>query len=536
MKKTTITKALCLAVGILLTMLPLAACQSAAAPMASPVATEKAADPGAESAAPETKGAVAEIEVFLNHTWYPTDKFEGVIPEAITEATNVVFKPTRAADDGQIGLMIASGDLPEMIFTDKELSRLSSSDFCKPYNKLIEQYEPDWTPNNVAITNASSYAQDGNYYFLFSHAFTNEEWANAKAGVPMADSLFYRGDIAKAVGMPTESINTMEDLDSLFAKVKEYAKDKGMWVYCPGMQTFGYFKTMWGMTTNTDYNEADGKYVHTINYANFEAYLKKLNEYYRAGYINPDGFAMDEATSDDQMVSGKTFSYTDVTQGYAYTQTHMAQKVNPEAVVLEMKPLRVEAQYRLVQLGWSATFITNNCKNEEAAIRVMKYLFSPEGALLTMWGRPGTEYTLQDNGAPKFSDEWVAATQDEVTFASKYNTNFYFGTTGLTEAVGRTAHLGDEYQGTYAEIRKHIVCEPWYTLAAPKDPNSEEYTIMTKLQDLMKTSEPKIIQSKDDAEFAANMQEMKDAAKTIGVEKLDAYMNSNIPKSKALYN
>jgi acetyltransferase len=71
---------------------------------------------------------------------------------------------------------------------------------------------------------------------------------------------------------------------------------------------------------------------------------------------------------------------------------------------------------------------------------------------------------------------------------------------------------------------------------AAKDPNSDEYTIMTKLQDLMKTSEPKIIQSKDDAEFAANMQEMKDAAKTIGVEKLDTYMNDTIPKSKALYN
>lgn len=544
MKNSILKKAFCLAVCLMM-LLPLAACQgTSSAPAATSTPQEATSAPAASSAAASTAPAPAEsanaapteIDVFLNMTWYPTDKFEGAIPEAITKATNIVLKPTRAADAGQLGLMIASQSLPEMVFTDVELSRLSDSALCMPYNKLMEQYTPDWKPSQMAITNASSYAQDGNYYFLFSHAFTKEQWDAATSGVPMADSLFFRADIVKALGVDINSINTIDDLTALFQKVKDYENGKGMWVYCPGMEQFGYFKEMYGITGNTDYQEVDGKYVHTINYANYEKYLKLCNDYFRKGFINPDGFAMDEATSDDQMISGKTFSYTDVTQGYAYTETHEAQKIDPNASILEMKPLGDDAKYRLVNLGWSGTFISNSCKHPEQAIKLMQFLFSDVGAKLTMWGREGIDYTLQANGAPKFSDDWVTATQDEVTFASKYNTNFYFGTTGLYEAIGRTAALGQEYQDIYTLIRKKIVVEPWYTLAAPKDPNSDEYTVMTKLQDLMKTSEPTIIQSKDDAEFAANMQKLKDDAKQIGIDKLDAYMNTNIPKCKALYN
>ena len=43
----------------------------------------------------------ANLTVWLNHTWYPTDEFVGIIPEAITAATGTTLTPTRALDDGQ---------------------------------------------------------------------------------------------------------------------------------------------------------------------------------------------------------------------------------------------------------------------------------------------------------------------------------------------------------------------------------------------------------------------------------------------------
>ena len=263
----------------------------------------------AEGAEPVT------LTVWLNHTWYPTDKFEGIIPDVIKEKTGVTLEPTRAVDESQLGLMIASGEMPDLIFTDKELSRLSSADLCYSYSELIEKYCPEWTPSKTAIVNASSYSTDGDYYFLFSHGFTTEEWQKAAGGVPSTGSLVYRADIAQKLGFDATQFTTMEELDALYAAVHAAYPELEMLTY-GSVTGLGYFLSQYGMTTLTDWVEAaDGTYQHMIDSANYEQMMRKLNGYFRLGYINPDSFAYDEATSDGMMYTGKSFSYLNATQG-----------------------------------------------------------------------------------------------------------------------------------------------------------------------------------------------------------------------------
>ena len=57
------------------------------------------------------------LDLYLDFTWFPTDSWTGIIPETLTENGGVTFDVTRSADDSQLGLMIASGDLPDVIFT-----------------------------------------------------------------------------------------------------------------------------------------------------------------------------------------------------------------------------------------------------------------------------------------------------------------------------------------------------------------------------------------------------------------------------------
>jgi putative aldouronate transport system substrate-binding protein len=533
---TGLAKVLCLLLAVIFAASFAGCSPNTAAPVNTTAATSASSSAASNEASATMPSAAktTDIDVYIDYTWYPTDKFEGIIPQTITEKTGVVFKPTRSADDKQLGLMIASGDLPEMIFTANNLTRLSDSNLCYSYNELIGKYAPDWKPDPTSIVNSKSYSADSNYYFLFSHAFTKAEWDAATCGVPMVSSLCYRADIAEKVGMPTASINSMDDLDTLLAKVKEQYPQMSLLTYHP-VSRFQYWEIQMGVNL-CNWNEVDGKYVHSIEYANYEQYLKKMNDYYRKGYINPDSFAYQQSDTENALTSGKSFAICAGTQGFAYTWSQMAQKVDPNANILEMKPLSDKAVYHLTGLGWSATFITKKCKNPDAAIKVMQYLFSPEGARLTMWGREGTEYTLGENGIPKFSQDWIDAQKDATLFNSKYNTQFYFGTTALIEGIGRTAFLGSEYQDVYNNIRSKIAIEPWFTLAAPKDPDSDEYVINSKLNDLMNSQEIKIIQSKDDAEFAANMQELKDNAKQIGIDKLTAYMNGKIPEAKAMYS
>lgn len=478
------------------------------------------------------------LTVWLNHTWYPTDKFEGVIPEVITEKTNVTLEPTRAVDDSQLGLMIASGDLMDLTFTSEELSRLSNSDLCYSYSELIEKYCPDWQPDPTAIANAASYSTDGDYYFLFSHAFTTEEWRDAPGGAPSIGSLHYRADIAQELGFDAASFSTFEELDALYAAVHEKYPDMEILVYDPTMK-FQYFNMQFGISSQTDWLQAeDGTYVHMINSDNFEKMMRKLNEYYHLGYINPDSFAYDNATAEGLMYTGKSFSYSNVTQGFASTTTEMGRKAlaNEKFTVLEMNPLGDEAAYRLANLGWCGTFISKNCKDPEAAIKLVRYLCSDEGAKLTMWGREGVEYTLNEEGVPVFSDEWVEATKDEELFASKYNTNFYFGTTALIEAIGRTCSLTQPYQETYAKIRERISCEPWYALADPKDPDSDEYILTTKLVDMVNTWTPTLVLSESEEAFAANLAELRENARKSGLDELTEYMNTELVAKRAMYD
>ena len=484
-----------------------------------------------------TAMAEANLTVWLNHTWYPTDEFVGIIPETITEKTGITLTPTRALDDGQLGAMIASGTLLDLTFTDKELSRLSSPDLCYSYNELIEKYCPDWQPDPVAIANASAYSTDGNYYFLFSHAFTTEQWQNATAGVPSMGSMVYREDIAKELGFEPTEFTTIEELDALYAAVHEKYPDMEILSYGP-VTGWQYFECMFDISPHTKWLEnGDGTYVHVINSTNFEKEMRKLNEYYRLGYINPDCFAYDESTADGYMYAGKLFSYMNSTQGYArtFTTTGRQSSGNPDFTVLEMNPLGDDFTVRLANLGWCGTFISRDCPDPESAIKLMQYLFSDEGAMLTMCGREGIEYTLDENGVPQFSEEWIAATEDEEEFASKYNTNFYFGTTGLIEAISRTCTLPQEYQDTYAKMRKRIICEPWYTLAEPKDPDSDEYIISAKLEDMLKSATAALILSESDEAFDANLSALRENAKKAGIDQLTEYMNIEIPAKLALY-
>jgi putative aldouronate transport system substrate-binding protein len=487
----------------------------------------------AEKAAPqEPSGELVEIEVFLDHTWYPTDKFEGIIPEAITAATGVVFVPTRAADEQQRGLMIAADDLPEMIFTSGDLNRLSNPALCHSYTDLIKDYTPDWQPAGDAIVNSSSYSQDGKYYFLFSHGFTAEEWANAKIGVPMVYSAYYRSDLAQQVGI-TE-FKSMDDVDNYLAEIKNRFPEISPMVY--GAWGFDYWQGMAGLNMGSDWQlQPDGTYIHKFMDPKFEAFVRKINEYYRNGYINTDTFALNNDERDAYLNTGKTAILSGGTQGFSYTYSQMLKQIEPDAEIMELGPVN-DVTYYLGGLGWCGTFITNKCKNPEAAIKAMRFLLSPEGGRLSMWGREGIEYTLDEKGAPIFSEEWIDAQNDRVLFNSKYNTQFYFGASALIEGVGRIAHLvGTPYMDVYDNIRSRVSVEPWYTLAHPKDPDSDEYIIETKIRDLGVQQLVPLYMAPDENELTNMLKTFRDLAVAAGIDKLTAYMNESIPNAKTMY-
>ena len=158
------------------------------------------------------------LTVFINFTWYSTESFTGIIPEEITRRTGIKLEPIRAVDNNQLGVMIASGELPDLVFTSKLLDTLSDPSVSYAYNELIDEYNVDWDVDNSRIVNAKAFSADDNYYFLHSHAATNDDWKNTTS-VPMVATMVYRHDMYEELGSP--KVENTDDLENLLTMVKE---------------------------------------------------------------------------------------------------------------------------------------------------------------------------------------------------------------------------------------------------------------------------------------------------------------------------
>ena len=85
----------------------------------------------------------AQLDLFVNHTWWPLPKWSGSVPEYITQQTGVDLNVTIAADSQQLPLMISSGELPDLIYTDNSgnmITLLSDPDLCWDWENLMEDY------------------------------------------------------------------------------------------------------------------------------------------------------------------------------------------------------------------------------------------------------------------------------------------------------------------------------------------------------------------------------------------------------------
>lgn len=77
--------------------------------------------------------------------------------------------------------MIASGDLPDLVFTYANINRMSDSKLSYPWNELIGKYAPDFKIDQTRI--AIHTMDDGNFYTVRNSFATQEEMAQNKYSI-----------------------------------------------------------------------------------------------------------------------------------------------------------------------------------------------------------------------------------------------------------------------------------------------------------------------------------------------------------------
>lgn len=539
MKKGKKWAALLLAAGMTLS---LTACGGTAGDQAAEAQPAEATQNQGQSAGDTGESAVAEtasLDLFVNHTWWPLPEWTGSVPEYITEQTGVDLNVTVAADSQQLPLMISSGELPDLIYTDNTgnmITLLSDPDLCWAWEDLMEQYNPAFVFDEGR---ARIYRMnDGKFYTIRNNYSTPEELEEYDAALLGINLPTVRKSIYEELGSP--EIRTTEDFYDLLLAVKEKFPDLIPCVFNTNWtgagQTSCQFLTDFGLV-NSDfaYDEETDEVSYYIFQDGRIDYYKYMNRLYREGLMIAENYAFNN--------EDESYQYAYNLQCFAYIKGSNASELNQECAVLGTEQDWMDLYVALNEdttwkaydsnIGWSGLFVSKSCKDPEAAARLLSYLFSDDGMRTAFWGIEGEMWSWSEDGRyPVFCDEfWDDDWQVENGLTS-------WGLLSGTWATERLSYYNpnDEYAEELLELsnmakEKTVSC-PAVGLVIP-DADSDEQTIKSKLDTMVKTEEMKIYlaESEEACEEAYNA--MLELARQQGADELNAWANEKYQEAKA---
>lgn len=471
---------------------------------------------------------VKELSLFIDASWYPVNEWKGPIAEKITEKTGVKLKVTVAADDKQLPLMISSGDLPDLIFTYSQIDRLSDSKLSYPWNELIEQYAPDFVIDNTRI--AIHTMDDGNFYTVRNSFATQEEMAEHKYAIGSDGNpgIALREDILNELGNP--SLNSVDDFVNVLGMVKDkypdmipLTMDKD-WIEQYFLQQFGVEALLDG------WYERDGAIDYAIKQPEMLDFFKFMNELYRNGYILAENFAYTNDQIDDEYaISGKAFAHSHTVSVADSDNTKI--KNNGASFSLKMLPSALSKDAKIVStgLGFAGTFITKNNKDPEASIKLIEFLASDEGKKLTMFGIEGEHWTWNEEGYPNLNydpSDGDFVNGNGIKWWYLYNDGVMEGLQGYVPGTQKTQAL--------LQRKEITIYKPEIGLIQTQ-PDSEEKTIKTKIDEMIKNEKVKIYLASSEEEAIAKYESMLKTAEQIGLQKLVDWANETYQQKKDLF-
>lgn len=471
---------------------------------------------------------VKELSLFIDMSWYPVKEWKGPVAEKITEKTGVKLKVTVATDDKQLPLMIASGDLPDLVFTNSNIDRMSDSKLSYPWNELIEKYAPDFKIDPIRV--AIHTMDDGNFYTVRNSFATQEEMAKNKyaLGSDGNPGIAVREDILQELGNPP--IASTDDFLKVLGMVKQKYPDMiplimdKDWIEQYFLQQFGVEGLLDG------WYERDGKVDYAIRQPEMLDFFKFMNRLYREGDVLAENFAYTNDQIDDQYAtSGKAFAHMH-TVSIADSDNSKVKNAGG-SYTFKMLPSAISKNTKAVStgLGFAGTFITKNNKDPEASIKFLEYLASDEGKKLTMFGVEGEHWTWNDEGYPNLKYD-----PSDADFVNSNGIKWwYLYNDGVTE--GMLSYVpGTQKTKALMERKAFTVYKPEIGLIQLQ-PDSDEKTIKTKIDEMIKNEKVKIYLAKSEEEAVANYESMVKNAEKIGLDRLVDWANQTYQKKKDLF-
>jgi len=516
---------------------------------------------------PATSGEVSTEDVTFTYFSFSQNKdvvgSETTIGKLLKDQTGVDWKMEFAIGDvaTKSGVMIASGDYPDVISPDGEIDKLLDAEAFIPLNDLIEQYGPNikrvYGPYMDMMKD-----ENGDIFILpysANQGFVSEPTVGQGA-------FWIQRRVLEEFGYPQ-----IESLDEYFNLIAEY---KAKYPSIDGKDTIGFI-TYAGQADNffTITNAAmhlagypnDGSVIVDMNTHEAKVYaatediekpwLQALNKINNAGLLDPETFTANRDQYLAKITSGRVLGYFN----YGWQVGEATNVLMEGEDGLRYMPLPVTYSADIVDQYIDAPSFINNrglgiSVSAKDPVRIIKYidnLLTEENQTLVQWGEQGVTYEVNEEGRYYMTPEQIANRNDN-EFKRTYGFSYFeynwprYGNlselaNGNAYAVGSQPEVAqasytegdlkilEAYgQSTFASMFTEPQDRPWYPAwSINKEQGSPEQVFEQKAQDLQMKYYPKLVFAKE-AEFDKVWNEYTTEFSKLDVAGFEAFVTKKV--------
>ena len=384
----------------------------------------------AEISQPETETSPPETQTVTLTYWSGLgDKASQVISsnaqipiyDVLAEMTGVSIEwinPSVTDQDTQLNLLLASQNLPDMIFYDWQssysggLAKAVTDEIAIPLNDLIDEYAPNF--KNLLEENPELKKQislDDGTIAMFPSARTDprvriwfgpqirQDWLD-NLGLDMPQTIDDWYNVLKA--FKEQDANGNGDMDDEIPFVAAGASSLSCYLLS--------FAGAYGLVRDT-FCVKNGKVVYSPAEAEYKDFLAEMAKWYEEGLIDSDFAAMDGTSVKSLITTDVAGAYFGSLAGNLGGYNTVLKEVYPEAQIVgapwvtstDGNAYQQEAQHAQAFTG-AGTIVTTACEDPVMAVKWLDEHYSEKGTLLMTFGIEGVSYEMV-NGEPVLTDE-----------------------------------------------------------------------------------------------------------------------------------
>jgi putative aldouronate transport system substrate-binding protein len=312
--------------------------------------------------------------------------------------------PAQGQETEQFNIMIASGELPDIIdryWTNAYAGgpdKAIEDKIIISLNEVMSKYAPNYkkfVESDPAITKAAK-SDKGNIY---SFSFVRGD-----------DILTtYSGPILREDWLKELNLKSPETLDEFEAVLRAFKEKKN--IQYPYTQSKGldnnFVAGAFGF--NLGYYIDDNKKVAygPLN-SRFKDYITVMNRWYKDGLLDKNFAANDGNAVKANMLNSKSGAFTGMLGGGIGTYINAMKDKEPNFSLIgcQYPVLNKGDKVKFAQKEWkvnSEAAITAKCKNPEIAARLLDYGYTEKGSMLYNFGTENVSYKMV-NGYPTYQD------------------------------------------------------------------------------------------------------------------------------------